>query len=126
VVREDDIKGQRLEPVLFGDLPNDLQPGDYWQYLSRKDPNRPMSTDDIKLDAEGEIAKAKNLTKTVWGYYSPDGNGLGTLMIHTVREEEDGTISVRSGDGSSNSIKHTGARKEVWHGYIEHGVWNEC
>lgn len=68
-----------------------------------------------------------NLTKTVWGYTSPDGNGLGTLAIHTVREEEDGTISVRPGDGSSNSILHKGGGTgKVWHGYIEHGVWSEC
>jgi hypothetical protein len=47
------------------------------------------------------------------------------LSIHTVREEDDGTISVRPGDGSSNSIliKYR-AEPTWWHGYIEHGVWN--
>jgi hypothetical protein len=56
---------------------------------------------------------------------SPDGNGMGTLMIHTVRENDDGTITVAAGDGSSNSILHGGgAQNKEWHGYIDHGVWN--
>jgi hypothetical protein len=40
-----------------------------------------------------------------------------------VREHEDGTISVRPGDGSSNSILITGHDGEQYHGYIECGVW---
>ncbi len=54
------------------------------------------------------------------------GYGIGNLTKHTIREEDDGTISVRPGDGSSNSILITGAHGRTWHGYIERGVWNEC
>lgn len=52
-----------------------------------------------------------------------DGYMAGRLEHHTVREEDDGTISVRPNDGSSNSIQITGGQGREWHGYIEHGVW---
>ena len=66
-----------------------------------------------------------NLTGGVWKLYL-DGFGVFTLTKHTVREHDDGTISVRPGDGSSNSIGVRGAHGRYWHGYIEHGVWREC
>lgn len=114
------LKGRRLPDTRFGELPESLdniQPGDYWKYLDAEgNPQKPYSNEPLA---------AGNLTQTVWGYMSPDGNGIGTLMIHTVREEDDGTISVRSGDGSSNSILHGGGKpRKEWHGYIEHGQWN--
>ncbi len=49
------------------------------------------------------------------------GFAIAWLRNHTVREHEDGTISVRPGDGSSNSILVIGHDSEQWHGYIEHG-----
>lgn len=102
---------------MFGELPADVQPGDFWRYVT----------------AEGEPVKAGddaqergNLTGGVWGVYAPRG-GIGTLRLHTVREHEDGTISVRPGDGSSNSILQSAiGTGEGWHGYIERGVWSEC
>lgn len=107
------MNGRRRPDVVFGELPDDLRPGDYWKYLDR-------NGDPKHVDRPG------NLTGTVWGIYTPDrGAGVGTLMAHTVREHEDGTISVRPGDGSSNSILQRGAGG-TWHGYIEHGVWREC
>ena len=70
---------------------------------------------------------AGNLTDGVWGYYSPDGNGIGTMAAHTVREHDDGTISVLPGDGSSNSIFHQGGNpNRTWHGYIFSGEWRPC
>lgn len=106
------MKGRRLPDTGFGDLPErDLQPGDYWKYTG--------------IDLGDKYPS--NLTRTVWGIYSPDGNGIGTLISHTVREHEDGTISVRPNDGSSNSILHKGGNPErTWHGYIEHGEWREA
>lgn len=111
--------GRRLPDCRFGDLPGDARAGDYWKYVNEEtgEPMKPIS------DYPGE-GQGGNLTGTVWGYYSPDGNGLGTLMRHTVREHDDGTISVLPGDGSSNSIKHSGGAKDkVWHGYIHKGEW---
>jgi hypothetical protein len=105
--------GARLADTRWGDLPEDFDtPGAYWKYLDRKT-GEPM-------DCGDEAAAKGNLTRTVWGINVP-GNGVGTLRLHTVREHDDGTISVRPGDGSSNSIL-----QGTWHGYIEHGVWTEC
>lgn len=119
------MKGRRLPDTEFGELPqtlDEMQPGDYWKYLN--DDGMPMSAAEYRGRSDGAES---NLTDTVWGYWSPDGNGMGTLALHTVREHDDGTISVRPGDGSSNSILHTGgAQRQIWHGYIEHGVWAAC
>lgn len=107
--------GRRLPDVRLGDLPDELRPGDFWKYL---DPDTGEAM---------HVEEAGNLTGTVWGYYSPDGNGIGTLRLHTVRENDDGTITVAPGDGSSNSILHSGgAKDQTWHGYIDHGVWTEA
>lgn len=110
----------RLPDTQFGSLPDDAQPGDYWKYLGGD--GQPMSA---RAHCGGESGRAaQNLTDTCWGFYSPDGNGMGTLVYHTVREHEDGTISVLPGDGSSNSILHSGGAKNLtWHGYIHAGEW---
>lgn len=108
------MHGRRRPDVRFGDLPMRAQPGDYWRYLDRET-GAPMQVDE-----------PGNLTGGVWGIYTPDiGAGIGTLMRHTVRENEDGTITVAPGDGSSNSILQQGAGG-TWHGYIERGVWRAC
>lgn len=85
---------------------DDLQKGDYWKYKNK------VST------------HPENLTKTVWGFVSPIG-GKGYLENHTVREHEDGTISVIPGDGSSNSILFHTSKDRSWHGFIDHGRWYE-
>lgn len=113
--------GRRRPDVRFGDLPDDVQPGDIWRYLNGD--GTPVSATRLHRDHD----MSGNLTDGVWGYMPPDGNGIGTLALHTVREHDDGTVSVRPGDGSSNSILHTGGTNgQTWHGYIEHNVWTEC
>jgi hypothetical protein len=111
------LQGRRRDDTVLGDLPSDIQPGDYWKVL----------------DADGTPKKStaeSNLTKMCWHVAVPLGIGdeaysLGYLVNHTVREHEDGTISVLPGDGSSNSIL-VGRRNESWHGYIRKGVLEEC
>lgn len=117
------VTGRRLPDTRFGELPldlDDLQPGDIWKYLN--DDGTPMSA-----DAYSASDKSGNLTGCVWGYWAPDGNGMGTLALHTVRAHDDGTVSIRPGDGSSNSILHSGGPTgQTWHGYVEHNVWTAC
>jgi hypothetical protein len=111
------LQGRRREDTKLGDLPPDILPGDYWKIL----------------DADGTPKKstaASNLTRTCWHVAVPLGEGedaysLGNLINHTVREHEDGTISVLPGDGSSNSILISRGKKS-WHGYVRHGVLEEC
>gem|GEM_PF-1479589 len=94
----------------------DLKPGDYWKII------------DVSNGKPRLSQFPSNLTGTCWYVVAPMSYGfaVGRLEKHTVREHEDGTISVRPGDGSSNSILITGHHEEKWHGYIEHGVWREC
>jgi hypothetical protein len=47
--------------------------------------------------------------------------GIGYLVFHTVREHDDGTISVLPNDGSSNSILVSDHRSS-WHGFVYEGV----
>lgn len=115
------VRGRRLPDVEYGEIPDDPQPGDYWKYV--KD-GRPLSAREHCNGADPSSPVHQNLTDTVWGFYSPDGNGIGTLSIHTVRENSDGTITIKPGDGSSNSVLHKGGDPEKqWHGYVTHGEW---
>ena len=110
------MKGRRRPDTRRGDLPDDIQAGDYWRVLTR-DTGEPVTV----------INAPTNLTGTVWMVAAPMPSGsfgVGNLTNHTVREEDDGTISVRPGDGSSNSILIKGANGQEYHGYIEHGVWS--
>ena len=116
------VTGRRLPDTGFGELPlplDELQPGDIWKYVGHDGAPASASRLYPKHDMSG------NLTDCVWGYMAPDGNGIGTLSLHTVREHEDGTVSIRPGDGSSNSVLH-GSPDGTWHGYVEHNVWTSC
>lgn len=112
------LPGRRRSDTSEGDLPEDVRAGDYWKILSADGtPLRSTAT--------------SNLTGTCWHVAVPLGRGdeafaLGNLRNHTVREHEDGTISVLPGDGSSNSILVRRRANESWHGYIRRGVFEEC
>lgn len=91
-------------------LPNNMQPWDYWHL-----------GDDPDLGQE--------FPKPLYGVCLPkhkDGSSPGyrvaTLSLHTIREHDDGTISIIPGDGSSNSVLLPDCD---FHGYIDHGVWYE-
>lgn len=116
--------GRRLRDTPSGLLPEGWGPGDYWRVLS-KDGSRPFTPEEQGSPGHDYSG---NLTGGVWYVVTPNGL-LAGLCLHTVREEDDGTISIRPGDGSSNSILvdgHCSTGLATWHGYIEHGVWREC
>jgi hypothetical protein len=57
-----------------------------------------------------------------WHVKAPDGS-LGNLRNHDVEEHEDGTITVSP---SILITTHRGGQDvELWHGYLERGVWRE-
>lgn len=120
------MQGRRLPDTVVGNLPlplDDLLPGDIWRVLRL--PGVPAVAADWP-GADPAMA-ATNLTGGVWMFWSPNGAGLGTLVYHTVREHDDDTVSVRPGDGSSNSIlQKSGYAGKEWHGYVEHNVWSAC
>lgn len=110
-----ELGGVRLPDTPIDRLPDGIVRGAYWKVLDRET-GEPLRSD-----------CPENLTGTVWMVAAPlgadDGYGIGRLTKHTVREHEDGTISVRHGDGSSNSILIEKGNGESFHGFIEHGVW---
>lgn len=112
--------GRRLPDTPHGEFPltyEELQPGDIWKNLERGS-SEPRT-----------VSHASNLTGLTWTCIAPGPNGMklfANLEMHTVREHDDGTVSVRAGDGSSNSILVKRREDETWHGYIEHNVWTPC
>lgn len=109
--------GRRRPDLREDRLHEDILPGDYWRVLDRET-GEPLN-----------IECPSNLTGGAWRVACPSPAGgwlLANLQLHTVREHEDGTISVRPNDGSSNSILVTGRPEEQWHGYIEHGEFRPC
>lgn len=57
-----------------------------------------------------------------WYGRTPNGH-LGNLSAHRVTENEDGTITVEP--SILVSKRENKVNVEVWHGYLERGVWRE-
>lgn len=54
-------------------------------------------------------------------FYACTPNGeIANLSLHQIIEHDDGTITV------SPSILVSAGGKELWHGYLERGVWRSC
>lgn len=106
--RTDEIQGQRLPDL------------DYMENFSmRQDP--PGTFRKIVNFPPAAVGDT-NLTKELWFVITPNGL-VGNLGNHTVREEDDGSITVAPNDGSSNSILVSGGQGKSWHGYITRGLW---
>lgn len=108
------VTGQRLPDTDAGHLAEGWQPGDFWKVLTA-DGSRPVTPQEYSGTGHDYSG---NLTGEVWFVVTPLGQ-LAGLSLHTA-------ISIRPGDGSSNSVLVEGPKGRTWHGYIEHGVWSEC
>ena len=73
---------------------------------------------DVLLEAtpNGAYGSVERDGATVWYVKTPNGH-VGDVSRHDVTEHEDGTITVSPSILVSD---HTG---ELWHGYLERGVW---
>lgn len=102
----------------YDTAPFHYEPGDYGLSITRTGEDAPLG----------------------WWVRTPNGL-FGRLTMptdnpsdhHEVEEHQDGTISVLPRPGNSNSILISGGnwvedtwRPASWHGYIRHGVWEEC
>lgn len=106
--RTDELQGQRLPDLDYNE-----------NFTMRQDPPGTFR----KIVNAPEFATGEtNLTGELWFVITPNGL-VGNLGNHTVREEDDGSITVAPGDGSSNSILVGGAGRGSWHGYITRGLW---
>lgn len=55
-----------------------------------------------------------------WLACTPNGH-VGNVSEHAITEHEDGTITV-----SPSILIRDGEGKELWHGWLERGVWRSC
>lgn len=116
----------RLRDTREGELPEGIEVGAYWKVLDDQTGHPKLVHHPGKLTEECWRLVVPLARDT--GFKNPKfGYAIANLDHHTVREEEDGTISVRPGDGSSNSILVSkSANGPSWHGYVEHGVLREA
>lgn len=100
--------GRRREPDANGWFSEKLEPGDYVRVAPINNADGSPLTDE---------QRAKWWTKPYWLVCSPNGHAC-SLANHEVVEHEDRTITV------SPSILIRGRDNvELWHGYLERGVW---
>lgn len=76
-------------------------------------------SDDAPLSSTDAGAYVLRSDTGTWDCVTPNGH-LGNLGNHDVTEHEDGTITV------SPSILVSDNSGELWHGFLERGVWREC
>lgn len=60
-----------------------------------------------------------------WYALTPNGE-LANLSGHTVTEHEDGTITASPSILVSTCSPNKGTMVELWHGWLERGVWRSC
>jgi hypothetical protein len=89
--------------------------------LSATMPGRRVAWPDGIL-ASGEYAQAPT---GAWFAGTPSGH-LANLSRHAITEHEDGTITVSPSIRVSSPAMDGGAERELWHGYLERGVWRSC
>lgn len=60
-----------------------------------------------------------------WHCCTPNGH-MGNLAQHEVTEHEDGTITVSPSILVTLRCTESHRDRELWHGYLERGVWRAC
>ena len=63
--------------------------------------------------------------KPYWYGKTPNGHEA-CLLNHEITIHEDGTITVSPSILVSTSYDGGKTMVNLWHGYLEHGVWREC
>jgi hypothetical protein len=66
-------------------------------------------------------------TDGTWYGCTPNGHGCN-LGAHKIEEHADGTITVSPSIRVSTPAQPQYQRPEIelWHGWLEHGVWRDC
>lgn len=68
---------------------------------------------------DGGYCPVRSDGQRTWMARTPNGH-MGNLANHDVVEHEDGSITV------SPSILVSDSKGELWHGFLERGVWREA
>lgn len=109
------MQGRRVQPDENG-YPPALEPGDYVRVA-------PLRRGDGAEFSEAE--RQQWWTRPYWMGCSPNGHAC-TLSAHQITEHEDGTITVNPSILIRRSCDHGQTWVELWHGYLERGVWRSC
>lgn len=107
--------GLRVQPDENG-YPPELHPGEYVRVA-------PLRRGDGEELSGAE--RAQWWARPYWMACSPNGHAC-TLVRHQVIEHDDGTITVSPSILISTSRDGGKTMIELWHGYLERGVWRQC
>ena len=109
------MQGRRIQPDENG-YPPKLEAGDYVLVAPKRAGDGREFTD---------CEREQWWTKPYWMCCTPNGHS-GTLCAHTVVEHEDGTITVSPSILIRTSYDSGKTMVELWHGYLELGIWRSC
>jgi hypothetical protein len=107
------MKGRRIYPDAKGWLTQALEPGDY----GCANPTQMQDGSPVEGWLKNHYPQ--------WLAMTPNGHG-GSLFNHQVTEHEDGTITVSPSILITTSNDGGKTQTELWHGYLERGVWRAC
>lgn len=88
--------------------------------VGRRLPDRDPNGDDTSF-APGDYGRLGS----TWCCCTPNGH-LGNLAAHHVTEHEDGTITVSPSILVSEVGPGPSDKRELWHGWLERGIWRSC
>ena len=104
------MKGRRL-PVVAGEHPCPLEPGDYCGPVMGYTHDKP-AVFFLKPNARDEDAPKR--ARSVQHVVSPP---------HTFTEEPDGTLTIAASIGDTAGADSV---SDGWHGYLDRGVWRKA
>lgn len=105
------MKGHRVQPDQYGWFGDKLNPGEFVL---------------VNPTHMQDGAPIEDWIKNHYPMYlacSPNGHTC-SLRAHQITEHEDGMITVSPSIRISQRID--GNDVDLWHGYLEHGIWREC
>jgi hypothetical protein len=110
------MQGRRVQPDENGYVAGKLEPGDYVRVAPlRRGDGQPFSEEELQ----------QWWTKPYWMGCTPNGHA-GVLSAHQITEHDDGTITVSPSILIRSSPDHGKTWVELWHGWLERGVWRSC
>lgn len=111
------MQGRRVYPNEHGWMTEPLECGDYVKIAPT------AMADGSPLPSDWPWQKCF----PYWECKSPNGQVCSLdPKIHTITEHEDGTITVAPSILIYTSHDHGKTRIELWHGFLERGVWRTC
>jgi hypothetical protein len=107
---QDPLIGRRL-PIIEGQHPTPLEPGDYCGPVMGYTGDKPCV---FFLKPNARDPDAPGRARSVHHVVSPP---------HVFTEEPDGTLTITASIGDTAG---PGSTSDGWHGYLTKGVWKKC